>query len=179
MYLKVSNIRSDTEGVPTAPINFLNNIDMNSLYSINNVSAVGVLGGVSSLSVLTTDLKVSEIKSNTDGVPTAPVNFLNNIDMNSLYSINNVSAVGVLGGITSLSLSTGTINGIKYIRTSDDIIGTTFSGVYVVCAIITIPSATTFTTTDDTVFIGYDREETGFIFNNPTLDAGYIYIIRN
>ena len=29
--LKVSNIKSDTEGVPTAPVDFLNNIDMKNM----------------------------------------------------------------------------------------------------------------------------------------------------
>ncbi len=140
--LKVSNIESDTVGVPTAPVNFLNNIDMKN----NNILNIGTLSGFTATG---------------------------NINMDSSYSINNASAVSVLGTIACGSLSTPIINNIKYIRTSADIIGTTFSGVYVVCGLITIATATTFTTTGDTSFIGYDRERTGFIFNNTDGSAGF------
>jgi hypothetical protein len=124
------------------------------------------------LSTQTTELKVSNIKSDTVGVPTAPVNFLNHIEMNN-YSIFNLGNLNTTSINISSSLDVPIINTIKYIRNLGDITSFNFSGVYVVCGIITIPSATTFTTSDDTVFIGYDREETGFIFNNPSLDAGF------
>jgi hypothetical protein len=122
------------------------------------------------LSTQTTELKVSDIKSNTDGVLTAPVNFLNNIDMknNSILNLGNLNTTSI--NISS-SIDVPIINTIKYIRNLSDIDSFTFNGIYVVCAIITIPSSTPFTTSGDTMFIGYDREKTGFIFNNPSFQG--------
>jgi hypothetical protein len=140
--LKVSNIKSDTEGVPTAPVNMLNILNMNN----NAITNVGSMSGFTATGT---------------------------IDM-AANALINAAAISSTGSINGGSLNASTINGVKYIRTIADIpSGGTFAGIYVVCAIITLTTAT-FTTSGDTVFIGYDASAgalTGFIFADPSPGA--------
>jgi len=136
------------------------------------------------LSIQTDELKVSSIISNSFPLPTTltvattqmtldatTLNMSNNpiINVNSLAGVS-ANSISILSNMDALSITTGLINSVKYVRSSADMVSTSLSGIYVICSQITLTQQ--YQTVGDCVFVGYGRENSGLIFNNPTVIAG-------
>jgi len=108
------------------------------------------------LTIATTQMKLDATTLNMANSPIINVNSLAGVGTNSISMLSNVDA---------LSMNTALINNVKYIRSSGDMVSTTLVGIYVVCGIITLTQQ--YQTAGDCVFVGYGRENSGFVFNIP------------